>query len=287
MKKILLFLLLTQLSSSYIQLFDVIPIKFIPSTNFFCTDLDSEDFYIYVECSKNMKIPNGIYVPKVWNFSYISENPEEKNKALDIQCELYGDEDSHHMICKLTKKFSLFNLKGPFKRPLIWEKKDFYFTYEGEVYQSRVDNNNYGYIYRYLGHTKEKKMLSIPIKDGKNSFNYTYDKPPYFLSYEFKENLYDYYSPIIVTDMSNEIPCNIVNQNNVECYFTPKMIPASDDAISAIKIYLKNPCNFNDETPFSMYISNGDSYKRNYYPFTYNIKKPFIKRLFDLNKKSK
>lgn len=257
MKKLLFFLLLTQLSSSYIQLFDVIPIKFIPSTNFFCTDLDSEDFYIYVECSKNMKIPNGIYVPKVWNFSYISENPKEKNKTLDIQCDLYGDEDSHHMICKLTKKFSLFNLKGPFKRPLIWEKKDFYFTYEGEVYQSRVDNNNYGYIYRYLGHTKEKKMLSIPIKDGKNSFNYTFDKPPYFLSYEFKENLYDYYSPVMVSNISTEIPCTIINEHNVNCYFTKEMFPSSKDAVCVDNVFLKNPCGLYDETNFYMITTDG------------------------------
>ncbi len=286
MKKIL-FLLLISLITSYKKLYDIIPVKFIPSTNQFCTNLNNDDFYIYVECSRNIKIPNGIIVPKVWNFSYTSINPNEKDKKLDIECDLYGKKEGHHMICKLKNKFSTLNLKGPFKRPFTYEKTDFYFTYEGETYQSRVDNNNFGYIFEYIGHTLEKKILSIPIKDGINSFNYKYDQPPYYLTFEFKENLYDYYSPIIVTDMSNEIPCNIVNQNNVECYFTPKMIPASDDAISAIKIYLKNPCNFNDETPFSMYISNGDSYKRNYYPFTYNIKKPFIKRLFDLNKDKK
>ena len=49
MKKIL-FLLLISLITSYKKLYDIIPVKFIPSTNQFCTNLNNDDFYIYVEC---------------------------------------------------------------------------------------------------------------------------------------------------------------------------------------------------------------------------------------------
>ena len=105
-------------------------------------------------------------------FSYTSINPMKKIKKLDVECDLYGEKENHHMICKLKNKFSELNLKRPFKRPFTYEKQDFYFTYKGEIYQSRVNNNNFGDIFEHIEHTLEKKLLNIPIKVGKKSFDY-------------------------------------------------------------------------------------------------------------------
>ena len=81
-------------------------IKIWNINKFFLHKLWFKAFYIYVQ---NVKIPKDVYVPKIWNFSYISQNSDEKYKTLYFQYDLYGNENSHHMICKL-------NLKGLFKK---------------------------------------------------------------------------------------------------------------------------------------------------------------------------
>ena len=52
------------------------------------------------------------------------------------------------------------------------KNKIFIFTYKGEIYQSRVNNNNFGDIFEHIEHTLEKKLLNILIKVGKKSFDY-------------------------------------------------------------------------------------------------------------------
>ena len=92
----------------------------------------------------------------------------------------------------------------------------------------------------------------------------------------------------MVSDLSTEIPCNIINLTYVNCYFTKEMIPAEKkDSISSLNIYLKNPCQFNEDTPFYIFISDDYDLKSKSFNKIYRRKKPFIKRLFDLNKKSK
>ena len=237
----------------------ILPLNFTPSSKSFCTNLEDESFYIYVDCSSSYSIPNGLFVPNAWNFTYINQNPKEKGKDLNMTCDLYGEEKSHHMICKMTKKFSELNATGPFKRQIFPPAQTNYKTFErdGKIYKIKVENNDYGSIPPYIGHSTDKYHLSIPIKAGKNSFDYTVDKPPYYFTFEFKENLYKYYAPTMVANISTEIPCTIVSSHKVKCYFTKQMLPSSKDHINSDIFKLKTKCGFGIETPFYLFLTDG------------------------------
>ena len=259
MKSIILLLLFCLIISED-DYYYILPINFNTSSKSFCTNLEDESFYIYVQCSDSYQIPGGLFIPKVWNFTYINQNPKEKGKDLNMTCDLYTEEKSHHMICKLAEKFSELNATGPFKRKLFPPEPTNYKTLErdGKIYKIKVSNNDYGYIPEYIGHSTDKYHLSVPIKAGKSSYDYTVNKPPYYFTFEFKENLYKYYSPIIIANITTEIPCTIESKHKVKCYFTKKMLPSSKEYIDTGYFYLKTKCGFGIKTPFMYDLTDGN-----------------------------
>jgi hypothetical protein len=255
----------------------ILPLNFTPSSNSFCTNLEDDSFYLYVECSSSYSIPSGTFIKKAWNFTYINQNPQEKGKDMNMTCDLIGEEKSHHMICRLAQKFSELNATGPFKRQLFPPEQSNFKTFErdGKIYKIKVGNNDYGYIPQYIGHSTDKYHLSVPIKAGKNSYDYTVDKPPYYFSFEFKENLYKYYAPTIVANISTEIPCTIESKHKVKCYFTKQMLPSSKDYIDYGKINLKTKCGFSIETPFYSSLTDGNR------PRTVIIDNDYLNKFFE------
>ena len=82
MKEIILLILISKSISE--DEYQYILLNFIPSSKSFYTNLEDDSFYIYVECSSSYSIPNGLFIQKAWNYTYINENPNEKGKDINM-----------------------------------------------------------------------------------------------------------------------------------------------------------------------------------------------------------